>query len=154
MVPFETGCPRRCRLGTGCPKDQTVPGREEQTADYSSSLCGEKVLVPLLRTVEEAKLVAAAARFPPHGRRGFGTTLPLERFTPAPSMAEYVTESHESLLTMVQIETKEALEQVEEIAAVDGVDVLFVGPFDLGKSLSVLALLENQIDAMVLFSTS
>lgn len=52
-----------------------------------------------------------------------------------PSFTEYLLQANDTLLTMVQIETREALEQVEDIAAVDGIDVLFIGPFDLGKAL-------------------
>lgn len=50
-----------------------------------------------------------------------------------PSFTEYLQQANDALLTMVQIETKDALDAVEEIAAVDGVDVLFIGPFDLGN---------------------
>lgn len=93
----------------------------------------EQILVPLLRTVEEAKALVQSAKFPPMGKRGFGSPIAMERFKPAPSFTEYLQQANDALLTMVQIETKEALEAVEEIAAVEGVDVLFIGPFDLGK---------------------
>ncbi|KAK2041258.1 HpcH/HpaI aldolase/citrate lyase family protein [Colletotrichum somersetense] len=98
--------------------------------------CGAHgILVPLLRTAQEAKDLVQAAKFPPWGRRGFGSPLAMERFSPAPSMTEYLQQANDSLLTMVQIETKEALESVEDIAAVEGIDVLFVGPFDLGNNI-------------------
>ncbi|OLN88535.1 4-hydroxy-2-oxo-heptane-1,7-dioate aldolase 1 [Colletotrichum chlorophyti] len=93
------------------------------------------ILVPLLRTAQEAKDLVLSAKFPPWGRRGFGSPLAMERFTPAPSMTEYLQQANDSLLTMVQIETKEALESVEDIAAVEGIDVLFIGPFDLGNNI-------------------
>lgn len=48
-------------------------------------------------------------------------------------MTEYLQHANDSLLTIVQIETKEALESIEDIAAVEGIDVLFIGPFDLGQ---------------------
>lgn len=51
-----------------------------------------------------------------------------------PSFTEYLQQANDALLTMVQIETREALSEVEEIAAVKGVDVLFIGPFDLGMA--------------------
>jgi 4-hydroxy-2-oxoheptanedioate aldolase len=88
--------------------------------------------VPLLRTAQEAKDLVKASKFPPLGRRGFGSPFAMERFNPNPSMTEYLQQANDSLLTMVQIETQEALDSVEEIAAVDGIDVLFIGPFDLG----------------------
>ncbi|GKT54921.1 HpcH/HpaI aldolase/citrate lyase family protein [Colletotrichum tofieldiae] len=98
--------------------------------------CGAHgILVPLLRTAQEAKDLVQAAKFPPWGRRGFGSPLAMERFSPAPSMTEYLQQANDSLLTMVQIETKEALESVEDIAAVEGIDVLFIGPFDLGNNI-------------------
>lgn len=52
-----------------------------------------------------------------------------------PSFTEYLQQANGTILTMVQIETQEALNEVEEIAAVPGVDVLFIGPFDLGMFL-------------------
>ncbi|KAI0136343.1 HpcH/HpaI aldolase/citrate lyase family protein [Xylariales sp. AK1849] len=93
------------------------------------------VLIPLLRTPEEAKKIVAAAKFPPIGQRGLGSPFAMERFNPIPTMTEYLQHANDSLLTMVQIETKEALDAVEEIAAVPGIDLLFVGPFDLGNNI-------------------
>ncbi len=93
-----------------------------------------QILVPLLRTVQEAKDVVAAAKFPPEGRRGLGSPLAWSSWPdPAPTMTEYLQQANDSLLIMVQIETQEALDVVDEIAAIPGIDVLFVGPFDLGE---------------------
>lgn len=77
------------------------------------------------------------AKFPPQGIRGFGSPYAMERFNPIPTMTEYLQHANSSLLTMVQIETQQALDNVEGIAAVDGIDLLFVGPFDLGKRIAV-----------------
>ncbi|EEY22390.1 2,4-dihydroxyhept-2-ene-1,7-dioic acid aldolase [Verticillium alfalfae VaMs.102] len=85
-------------------------------------LTRRQVLVPLLRTAQEAKDLVQAAKFPPWGRRGFGSPFAMERFTPAPSMTEYLQQANGSLLTMVQIETQEALDAVDDIAAVEGID--------------------------------
>ena len=74
-----------------------------------------------------------AAKFPPQGRRGFGSLLALERFSSNPTLTEYLNQANDALLTIVQVETREAFESVEEIIAVDGIDALFIGPFDLGK---------------------
>jgi 4-hydroxy-2-oxoheptanedioate aldolase len=87
----------------------------------------------LLRTAQEAREIVRAAKFPPQGTRGFGSPYAMERFSPIPTMTKYLQQANNSLLTIVQIETQQALENLEEIAAVDGVDVLFVGPFDLGS---------------------
>lgn len=94
--------------------------------------------MPLLRTPEEAKALVQSTKFPPVGTRGFGSPLAMERFDPVPTFTEYLQHANDTLLTIVQIETKEALESVEEIAAVPGIDCLFIGPFDLGTTLPPL----------------
>ncbi|KAM0242656.1 hypothetical protein ACHAPO_001078 [Fusarium lateritium] len=95
----------------------------------------DKIVVPLLRTPEEARQLVQSAKFPPQGRRGFGSPIAPERFHPEPTFTQYLQQANDSLLTIVQIETKEALESIDEIAAVDGIDVLFIGPFDLGNAI-------------------
>lgn len=74
-----------------------------------------------------------ASKFPPEGQRGFGSPFSMQNFDPMPTMTEYLQQANASLLTMVQIETREALDVVDEIAPL--VDVLFVGPFDLGNNI-------------------
>lgn len=91
------------------------------------------VLVPLLYTVEDAKSLVLSAKFPPEGKRGFGSPFPMERFHLSLGASDYLAQANDAILTMVQIETQEALDSVDAIAAIPGIDVLFVGPFDLGK---------------------
>ncbi|KAF4969355.1 hypothetical protein FSARC_3430 [Fusarium sarcochroum] len=93
------------------------------------------IIIPMLRTPEEAREVVQLAKFPPWGRRGFGSPIAPERFNPPPSLTEYLQLANDALLTIIQIETKEALQSIDEIARIDGVDVLFIGPFDLGNNI-------------------
>jgi 4-hydroxy-2-oxoheptanedioate aldolase len=93
----------------------------------------KQILVPLIRTVDEVRSLVISAKFPPEGRRGFGSPFAMQNFDPMPTMTEYLQQANSSLLTMVQIETQEALDSVEEIAPL--VDVLFIGPFDLGNNI-------------------
>ncbi|KAK5937734.1 hypothetical protein PMZ80_009863 [Knufia obscura] len=95
------------------------------------------VLVPLIYSVEDAKKLVDSAKFPPRGRRGFGSPFSMGAFDVKGNLSglEYMQNANDSLLTIVQIETKEALAAVEEIARVDGIDVLFVGPWDLGNNI-------------------
>ncbi|TGO87581.1 hypothetical protein BPOR_0217g00120 [Botrytis porri] len=86
-------------------------------------------------TAEGAEQLVKSAKFPPQGQRGFGSPFPHERFNPELNSDAYLKQANESILTMVQIETKEALENVDAIAAVPGIDVLFIGPFDLGNNI-------------------
>jgi len=103
-----------------------------------------QILVPMIRTVDQVRDVVAASKFPPLGRRGFGSPIAPQNFQPVPSFTEYLQQANESLLTMVQIETREALDSVEEIAPL--VDVLFVGPFDLGNNIGH-PIIEGRMDA-------
>ncbi|KAM0326646.1 hypothetical protein ACHAQA_006515 [Verticillium albo-atrum] len=122
-------------LGPGASPIVRIPDIQASLVKRALDSGAHGVLVPLLRTTQEAKDLVQAAKFPPWGRRGFGSPFAMERFSPAPSMTEYLQQANGSLLTMVQIETKEALDVVDEIAAVEGIDVLFVGPFDLGNNI-------------------
>ncbi|KAL1962867.1 hypothetical protein VTN77DRAFT_9142 [Rasamsonia byssochlamydoides] len=92
------------------------------------------IVVPLLYTADDARRLVESAKFPPQGRRGFGSPFAMGP-TGGVSQFEYLQTANDSLLTIVQIETKEALENVEEIAKVPGIDVLFVGPWDLGNNI-------------------
>jgi 4-hydroxy-2-oxoheptanedioate aldolase len=93
------------------------------------------VMVPYVSTAADARAVVHAMRYPPRGMRG------VAKFTRASAFAarfdEYFAHAHEWLVTLTQIETVEALENAAEIAAVDGVDVLFVGPMDLTTSMGI-----------------
>ncbi|KAI9780192.1 MAG: hypothetical protein M1835_004539 [Candelina submexicana] len=92
------------------------------------------IIVPLLYTEEDARKLVSSAKFPPTGVRGFGSPFPMGSFGNE-TTAQYLQQANESLLTIVQIETKEALHNVDAIAQVPGIDVLFVGPFDLGNNI-------------------
>jgi 4-hydroxy-2-oxoheptanedioate aldolase len=93
------------------------------------------VVVPYVNTPDEAELAAKAMRYPPAGIRG------VAKFNRACGFAqdfdEYFTQANDNLLTVVQIETAEALRNASDIAAVDGVDVLFIGPLDLSVNLGI-----------------
>lgn len=92
------------------------------------------VIVPWVSSREEAVNVVRACRYPPRGIRGFGPRRPsyLE------GLEEYVTTADEEILILVQIETREAVENLENILSVDGIDGVFIGPMDLSASLGYL----------------
>jgi len=92
------------------------------------------IVVPMLYSATEAIKLVQECKFPPQGRRGFGSPFAMEKFSQQTGR-EYLDQANEALLTIVQIETKEALEDVENIAQVPGIDVLFIGPFDLGNNI-------------------
>jgi len=91
------------------------------------------IMVPYVTSAREAEQAAAAMRYPPDGIRG------VARFNRACGFGQqfdtYFKAANDNLLTVVQIETAESVEQAEAIAAVPGVDVLFVGPLDLSVNM-------------------
>jgi 2-keto-3-deoxy-L-rhamnonate aldolase RhmA len=99
------------------------------------------IMVPYVNTAEEARNAAAAMRYPPQGTRGAARFLRANGY--GQELAAYFAEANEKLLTVVQIETVEAVSNAEEIAALPGVDVLFVGPFDLSVSMGIPGQMEH-----------
>jgi len=89
------------------------------------------IMAPHVDTARRAKEVVDQARFAPRGQRGFS---PLAKFD---CLSEPLRELGDSTFVVVQIEGREALGRVGEIAAVPGIDAIFVGPYDLALSLSV-----------------
>jgi len=93
------------------------------------------VMVPYINNAEEARNAVAAMRYPPDGVRGVANMTRAADF--GHDFDDYFARANQELLTIVQIETQEAVDNADAIAAVDGVDVLFVGPGDLSVSLGV-----------------
>ena len=94
------------------------------------------VMVPMVSTVEEATDLVEAIRYPPEGIRGIAGSRATDY---GRNFEEYVTSANGSILTIAQIETEAGLENAADIAAVDGIDALFVGPADLSGSLDLFA---------------
>lgn len=89
------------------------------------------IIVPFVNTKEDAIKALQYATFPPKGVRSYG---PLRAALRDP---EYALTSDEEILVLPQIETKEALNNIESILSLDGIDAFFVGPNDLSRSLGV-----------------
>lgn len=91
------------------------------------------VMFPFVSSVDEAKHAVAAMKYPPQGTRGVAGIIRATNY--GRNWKNYFDESNAGSLVVVQIETVEAVESAEQIAAVDGVDVLFVGPLDLSVQM-------------------
>ncbi|THG94749.1 hypothetical protein EW026_g6777 [Hermanssonia centrifuga] len=93
------------------------------------------IIIPMVSTPEQARSLVSAARFPPTGTRGFGS--PFTQAAWGISALDYLEHANDSVLVLVQIETREALENIEALCAVEGLDGVFIGPYDLSLSLGV-----------------
>jgi 4-hydroxy-2-oxoheptanedioate aldolase len=94
------------------------------------------IIVPMVNTVEDARDVVRFARFPPAGERGGGGAFPHYGFGTT-SYLEYVQNANQEIMVAIQIETREAAENIESILDVPGLDLIFIGPFDLHLSLGL-----------------
>lgn len=93
----------------------------------------QSLLIPMVESAEQARRIVAATRYPPQGVRGVGAALArASRFGAIP---DYIATADTQIAVVVQIETRKGLDAIEEIAAVEGVDGLFVGPADLSADL-------------------
>lgn len=92
----------------------------------------QTLLIPYVQNAEEAKAAVDATRYPPEGIRGVSA---LTRATRFGRVKNYAQNAARELCVLVQVETREAMAEVEAIASVDGVDGVFIGPADLAASL-------------------
>lgn len=95
----------------------------------------QSVLLPYVQSAEEARRAVAAVRYPPRGVRGVSAG---SRASNYGRIKDYLHKADEQICLLVQIETRAALEQLEAIAGVDGIDGVFIGPADLSASLGHL----------------
>lgn len=93
------------------------------------------VVVPMVNTAEEARRAVRAAKFPPVGERSFGS--PYAPLTFKTSNPRYLETANWETLLIVQIESRTAVENIDAILAVEGIDMIFVGPADLSISLGL-----------------
>ena len=94
------------------------------------------IQVPHVSSAEVAREAVKAVRYPPEGERGMAAGSRAAHFGKIP-LLEHMAQSNKEVLLACMIEDMEAVEQIEEIAAVEGVDLLAVGPSDLSRSLGV-----------------
>lgn len=94
------------------------------------------VVVPMVADAAAAKLIADSTRYPPVGRRGLAFGIAHDDYK-AGDLAEGMRHANEEVLVMAQIETIGGLEQADAIAAVDGIDALWIGQYDLTAALGI-----------------
>jgi 2-dehydro-3-deoxyglucarate aldolase/4-hydroxy-2-oxoheptanedioate aldolase len=110
----------------------------------------QTLLLPFVQDAAEARRAVASTRYPPDGVRGVAGTHRGSRFGTVPN---YLKSAASELCVIVQIETLSALSKLEEIAAVPGVDSIFVGPNDLAASMGLLGDMGDEaVQAKVAFA--
>ncbi|RDW64339.1 HpcH/HpaI aldolase family protein [Aspergillus mulundensis] len=113
-----------------------VPWGEEWLIKRALDAGAHGILTPMCHSPEDAAKVVSYCKYPPQGTRGYGPMFALHSF-PEVSGAEYDAGADKNTAVFVQIESKGGLASVEEIAAVEGLDGVLIGPFDLAKQIGV-----------------
>lgn len=106
-----------------------VPANDETYLKLALDRGFRSIMAPMINSRAEAEALVAACRYPPAGRRGYAA--PIARASRYGTRADYARAAADELLLLAQIETPEAVAAAADIAAVDGIDMLFVGPNDL-----------------------
>lgn len=112
-----------------------VESTDRQRIHRVLDLGAEGIMCPRINHLEEAREVVRGLHYPPEGTRGVAKMVRATGF--GKNFPEYWKEAKENIVGIVQVETIEVLDHLEEIAALEGVDVLFIGPADLSMALGI-----------------
>lgn len=109
------------------------------TADHAHlvkqalDLGAQSLMIPMIESAEQAAAMVRAVRYPPRGVRGVGAGMGrASRFS---TVADYLATAEEQICLMLQVESRSGLDALDDILAVEGIDLIFVGPADLSASL-------------------
>jgi 4-hydroxy-2-oxoheptanedioate aldolase len=109
-----------------------VPWNDMVTIKRYLDIGAQTLLIPFIQNEEEAERAVAYTRYPPHGVRGVAGTTRATRFG---RVKDYARHAQDEICVLLQIENQAGLDNLEKIAAVEGVDGVFIGPADLHASL-------------------
>jgi len=112
-----------------------VESHDKQRIHRALDSGAQGVMCPQISNQEEAKEAVSGWRYPPDGKRGVSFMVPTTQY--GPNFTAYQQTADDTILGIIQVETEEVLNHLDEIARLDGVDVLFVGPADLSMSLGI-----------------
>ncbi len=96
----------------------------------------QTVMVPMVETAEDAEAMVRAVRYPPDGARGLAASM--VRASNYNAIPDYAVTANDEICLIVQVESARAIENIDAIAAVDGVDVVFIGPADLSADMGFI----------------
>ena len=119
-----------------------VPSKDYKDIARVCDLGAEGLMVPMVGTVEEAEHIVRSMKYVPRGARGVVLRAAHDRYTAGPTL-DKMAEANQNTTLFAQIESAEGVENVEAIAALDGVDCLWIGHFDLSCSLGIPGDFEN-----------
>ena len=124
-------CLRAIQL-TGTIPILRLPDQDATTIKRILDAGAQTLMVPMVETPEEAARIVSLTRYPPQGTRGYALMTRASRYT---AIGDYANIADDTVAIIAQIETPNALARLEDIAAVPGIDALFIGPGDLSAAM-------------------
>jgi 4-hydroxy-2-oxoheptanedioate aldolase len=121
--------------GTSCAPMVRVTANDPVMVKRALDLGAEGIMFPLIESAADARAAVASLRYPPHGTRGFGPFIAQSRW--GAQMTTYREAVEQNLVCCLLIETRGAVESIEQICAVPGVDIIVPAQFDLSTALGV-----------------
>lgn len=122
--------------GTECAPLVRVPEIDEVQVKRSLDMGAEGIVFPLVRTARDAARAVASMYYPPNGVRGFGPFVAHSRW--GTGMLDYPAEIEKRLVCCLLVETAEAIENIDEICAVPGIDMIVPAQFDLSSDMGLM----------------
>ncbi|WP_406644430.1 aldolase/citrate lyase family protein [Aliisedimentitalea scapharcae] len=129
--------------GTECAPLVRVAQNETNQVKRVLDLGAEGIVFPMIRTADDARNAVASLKYAPEGTRGFGPFLAQSRWQT--NLTDYPAQEQDQLVCCLLVETAEAVENIEEICAVPGIDVLIPAQFDLSTDLGVMGQFDHPI---------
>ena len=140
--PFDTLQMQRMlqAVASNCSCLIRVPSHDAVSIKRALDIGATGIIVPQIRTADEAKCAVQAAKYPPKGIRGVGLARAHEYGI---SFSSYLDNADQEICVVVQAETREAINNIDEIAAVEYVDAILIGPYDLSANLGYTGQIEH-----------
>ncbi|MGI6162094.1 MAG: HpcH/HpaI aldolase family protein [Christensenellales bacterium] len=130
--------------GFGMPVIVRIPFIEREFITKTLDMGADGILVPMVNTADEARKVVEYAKYPPIGKRGVSTTRAHTNYMPPP-LSEYMDIANDRTVVLLQIETEQGAQNAEEIASIEGIDALMIGPNDLAVDLGTPSQLDTEL---------
>ena len=118
-----------------------VPWNEPVMVKRILDMGAQTILYPFVQNADEARAAVEATRYPPKGIRGIMSAARMNRYG---HVSNYYEEAEKEICVLVQCETKDAIKNIPEIAKVEGVDGIFMGPSDISGSIGKIGQFEDQ----------
>jgi len=125
-----------------CPCVIRVPCSDEVWIKKALDIGAAGIIVPQINTIEQAQAVIHAAKYAPKGKRGVGLA---RAHGYGPNFENYLANANQDTAIILQAETRQAVENIDAIVALEGVDAILIGPYDLSASLGVIGQVGSDI---------